>query len=316
MITLLKWEHTLKTFSQNYNSRRKNHNYYQKKIPDHLTDAIISGKSFLLSCHRNPDGDAIGSMMAMALALIAMNKEVTIYNVSPIPYNFYFLPETHLCSQSILADKTFDIAMSFDSPLAFMMGEEFLNASSNAQLLNVDHHINNELYGTYNWIDTEASAVGVMVYKILRKLDVDLNLDMASCIYCSIITDTGSFRYGSTNEEAMRVAGKLLSIGVDPWYMAKNIYESHPIERLTLMADTMKTLTISAENRVATLTINHSTFMKNKGDLSLIDGIINFPRSIRGIEIAILFYEFQPGMVGISIRSKGNVNVTEIGKLL
>jgi phosphoesterase RecJ-like protein len=178
----------------------------------------------------------------------------------------------------------------------------------------LDHHVTDEDHGNGQFIDPTACAAGVLVYRLAQLAGVKISMAMAKNIYACILTDTGSFRYSSTNPEALRVASEFVEMGIEPWFFASQIYENHPPQKLRLLAEVLATLKISEDGLVALIHLDQNTMDRFPDSSELTDGFINFPRSITGVEVAIFLRGNADGSFKASMRSVGNVDVSEICK--
>jgi phosphoesterase RecJ-like protein len=187
-----------------------------------------------------------------------------------------------------------------------------VNCRRIGKFINIDHHLNCESFGAINLIDPAAAATGVLIYRIIKAAGHEVDYDTSLCIYTAVITDTGSFRYSNANPEAFIVAGEMVAIGVNPWFIAEKLYESQPQKRLELLALALATLTVSGRGDVASITVTLDMYRQTGTNSELTDGFVNYPRSIRGVEVAVFFREINPGLYKIGFRSKGKVDVSAL----
>jgi len=289
-----------------------------------VIDALASARRVLCTMHRHPDGDALGSALALAAALRELGREVVVYNPDELPYNFRFLPGADRVVRTLSPDETFDATVATDSGSAARLGPEVPPPERRGVFINLDHHITTEPFGDLNYVDPAAAAVGVLVHKIIRGLGHAVSRDAAMCIYASILADTGCFRYASTDPEALRIAAELLEAGVDPWEMTVRVYEQQPLARMKLLADVLGTLEVAPGGKLATLTITNAMKARcGPGADNLTDGFINHARSIDGVEVAASFTEPSEPAPGaedgapewrVSFRSRGTVDVSLIAQ--
>jgi phosphoesterase RecJ-like protein len=276
-------------------------------------DALRSAKKVLLTMHRGPDGDALGSALALACALRDLGREVTVYNPDELPYNFRFLSGASQVEKSLPRDAAFDVTIATDAGAFHRLGPDVPEEGRRGVLLNLDHHITTEPFGDVNYVDPEAASVGILAYKIIKGLGAPLSRDAAECIYASILADTGCFRYSSTDPECLRIAADLLEAGVDPWEMTVRVYEQQPLARMRLLAEVLSTLEV--HGRLATITITNAMVAKTGSETDFTDGFINYARSVDGVEVAASFREPEDGGPWhVSFRSRGRVNVAAIAQ--
>ncbi len=274
-----------------------------------IISKIAEGTSFLVATHENPDGDAVGSTTALASFLRASGKDVTLYYTDPVPENYRFLPLTETAVQEI-PDRTYDVCFVLDAGEMKRAGAALSVFARRGFLINIDHHPYGEPFGDVNYVDSQACATGVLVYRILKAAGHVLDRETALCIYTAIVTDTGSFRYSNADPEAFRVTGELVALGINPWSVAEKLYESQPLARLKLLAEALATLSVSPRGNYAAITVSLDMYERTGANAELTDGLINYPRSIHGVEVAVLFRQVKHDLYKISFRSKGTVNVS------
>ena len=276
-------------------------------------EALRGARRVLCTMHRGPDGDALGSALALACALRELGREVVVYNPDELPYNFRFLPGAAEVARTIAPGAAFDVTIATDAGAYDRLGPDVPPVGRRGILLNLDHHITTEPFGDVNYVDPHAASVGILAYKIIKGLGHSISREAAECIYASILADTGSFRYSSTDPECFRVAAELLEAGVDPWEMTVRVYEQQPLARMRLLADVLKTLEV--HGKLATITITNEMVARTASPIDLTDGFINYARSVDGVEVAASFREpSNGGPWRVSFRSRGRVNVAAIAQ--
>jgi phosphoesterase RecJ-like protein len=284
-------------------------------IIQRIVDVIRSNSSFLLTTHEGPDGDAIGSSLALASFLRAIGKRVTVHYQDPVPDLYAFLPGADSV-YSHIPDQFFDVAVVLDIGERQRAGKEFCAFSQIGTTINLDHHLSCDNFADVNLIDSQAAATGVLVYRIARAYDYRFDADTALCVYVAIITDTGSFRYSNANREAFTVAGEMIESGVNAWDVAEKLYENQPQRRLELLAQCLPTLEVFKEGMAASVTVTTDMYAACGADAELTDGFVNYPRSIRGVEVAIFFRQLEEMKFKVGFRSKGKVNVAAFSAAL
>lgn len=272
---------------------------------------IAASSSFLVSSHEGPDGDAVGSSLALATYLLKLGKDVTVFFKDPVPDLYAFLPLADRVVHA-LPDRDFDICFVLDVGEFRRAGEELVNFTRVGKFINIDHHLLCDQFGAINLIDAEAAATGVLIHRIIKSAGHEPDYDTALCIYTAVITDTGSFRYSNANQEAFAVAGEMVAHGVNAWFVAEMLYESQPRKRLELLALALATLAVSSRGDVASITVTLDMYEKTAANAELTDGFVNYPRSIRGVEVAVFFREINPGLYKAGFRSKGKVDVSAL----
>jgi len=279
-----------------------------------INELIAANSSFLITTHESPDGDAVGSSLALANYLTEIGKVVTVHICDPVPDLYCFLPLAATVT-TVLPDRDYDICFVLDVGEFRRAGRQVADCHRIGALINLDHHKTCELFGVVNLIDTTAAATGVLIYRIIRAAGAEVSLATATCIYVALITDTGSFRYSNSNAEAFAVAGEMIGTGVDAWDIASRLYESQPQKRLKLLALALATLYFSDCGRVASITVTLDMYENTGTDAELTDGFVNYPRSVQGVEVAIFFRQLAPRSFKVGFRSKGRVDVSSLAEL-
>ncbi len=279
-----------------------------------ILEAVRTGHSFLVTTHENPDGDAVGSSLGLARFLRNAGKEVVVHFKDPAPDLYHFLPLVDQVLTTV-PDRPYDVCFVLDVGEFRRAGEAITGCRSVAKFINIDHHITRDLFGSINYIDTSAAATGILIHRIIKESGQPLDYDMALCLYTAILTDTGSFRYSNANQEAFAVAGELVALGINAWHVSEQLFESQPAGRLRLLSECLNTLVISPHGDVATVTVTLDMYERSGTTPELTDGFVNYPRSIRGVEVAIFLRELSPSLFKVGFRSKGKVNVAALAGL-
>ncbi|MDX2479633.1 MAG: bifunctional oligoribonuclease/PAP phosphatase NrnA [Desulfuromusa sp.] len=282
-------------------------------IVQQIIDLIKNNQSFLVVAHENPDGDAIGSTLALALALRDMGKDVVAYNVDDIPAVMRFLPQSDFLLNSLPDDSRFDVAFVLD---AGDVERTALPVKELCQtMVNIDHHPYST-FGDLCYVDTTACATAVLIYRLLVACHYQPSLAVAKALYLGILSDTGSFRYSSANQESFVVAGELIGLGIDPWEISSNLYESLAPERMKLLSLVLPTLQISSCGRYASVAMTLDTLQKSGASEEHADGFVNYPRAICGVEVALFFNQISEKRYKVSFRSRGTIDVGSLSRQL
>lgn len=276
--------------------------------------ALQPCKTILISVHKSPDGDALGSQIALMLALEKMGKTVIAHNLDPVPAIYRFLPhQARITSGPIVAGR-FDamIVLDADPPRTGLCSGDYPAAT----LINIDHHITNPSVWPLTWLDAAASATGEMIFKLIMQAGLPLDRDMALCLYTSIFTDTGSFRYSNTSPECMRISATLLEAGADSWLVTENVYESYSYNRLKLLGSVLGDMERSPDNRMAWVVVTDELYQRTGTTSEDTDNFVNYVRSVSGVEVAILFRQTAQKQYKLSLRSKGRVDLSSLAQSL
>ena len=280
-----------------------------------INEVIRSNSTFLLTSHEGPDGDAIGSSLALASFLRKIGKDVTVHYQDPVPDLYAFLPGADTVLPHI-PDQHFDVSVVLDIGERKRAGKEFCDFSRVTTTLNLDHHLSCESFADYNLIDSEAAATGILVYRIVNAFGYRFDRETALCIYVATITDTGSFHYSNANREAFTVSGEMIECGVNAWDVAEQLYENQPQRRLELLAKCLPTLEVFKGGQAASVTVTCDMYAACGADAELTDGFVNYPRSIQGVEVAVFFRQLEEKKFKVGFRSKGKVNVAAFSAAL
>ncbi len=277
-----------------------------------IIDELKRCKSVLISAHVNPDGDALGSQLALMLALRKLKKTVIAFNADPVPEFYRFLPHADEIQTGSHVPGRYDacIVLDADPPRTSL----FSDLPPADVFINIDHHVTNKSAWQHTWLDPNASATGEMVYKLILQLGITIDRDIALCLYTAIFTDTGSFRYSNTTPESMRISATLLEAGADPWLVTENVYESFAYRRLKLLGIALSTMERTSNGRIAWVAITEDLFRQTGTTSEDTDNFVNFVRSVKGVEVAVLFRQVKSSQYKISLRSKGRVDLSELAQ--
>jgi len=282
-----------------------------------IAQALHEHQSFIIMSHVRPDGDAIGSQLALGHALEELGKTVYYVNEDGLPDNLAFLPHSENLIQPKGEVYDVEVAIAVDCATKPRLGDNALIAASKAKLwINIDHHISNPAYGDLNYIDGESPAAGKIIYDFIKSEGLPLSNVTRDAIYVAVSTDTGSFQYGSTTAGTYEMAADLVRLGLKVGQINAKTYDSHPYRRVELLRRLLNTLQLSEDGRLADWQLVYST----QEELGLkpedSEGLIDMIRAVEGVEVAIFFEELQDGMIRVSMRSKNKaINVCDVAKV-
>lgn len=281
---------------------------------NNIVTEISNCRSVLITSHEGPDGDAVGSSLGLAAFLHAIGKDVTVHLADPVPDIYRFLPGADKVRPTI-PDRDFDLAFTLDLGEFRRAGKQFCSFTRIGKTINLDHHLTCENFGDYNLIDENAAATGLLVWRLASAMGFKADYSTAICLYVAVLTDTGSFRYSNSNLEAFEVAGTLLDQGgLNAWDVAEKLYESQPRKRLELLTNALQTLEFIRNGDVASITVTLDMYRRTGTDAEYTDGFVNYPRSVAGVEVAVLFRQVEEQRFKVGFRSKGKVNVAMLAK--
>lgn len=284
------------------------------KMIEQILQLIERSQTIFIAAHENPDGDAIGSTLALANVLREMGKDVVAYNNDQAPLEYAFLPGYDSVVNELDESQTFDAGFVLDAGELNRAGGWIRERCRS--LVNIDHHPYSEDFGDIYYVDTDACATGVLIYRLLQAAGHQVSNDVATCIYTAILSDTGSFRYSNANPEAFQVAGEMVVAGVDPWSIASGLYESQEEGRLRLLALALPTLRVSTCGLYASIAVTLDMYEAASAIENYTDRFINYPRSIRGVEVAIFFRQLTNDSFKVGFRSMGKVDVGALARAM
>lgn len=278
------------------------------------TRFVSEGERFLVVSHVDPDGDAIGSTLAVGHLLRLLGKRAVMVNASPVPAKYRELPGTEeiVKPQELRDEPPFTRVIAVDVADEERMGDCRSLIAPDACLLNIDHHRTNNRFGTHHLINSEAAATAEVLYDWIESMGVEWTEPLAACVYTGLLTDTGGFRYTNTTPAVMKRAARLLEYGVDAPRIAEQVLETLTVGQLNLLRRALSTLRLSEDGRIAWMWLTLQDFSEagaGEGDL---DGIVNYARNVMGVEVGILFRQLKNGAVKVSLRSRRWVDVSEV----
>lgn len=285
------------------------------KISSKLIGLIKRSSSFVITGHINPDGDSAGSCLGLALGLKKIGKkDVTVLMKDPLPENLAFLPSAKTVKHSP-PKKECDLLFILDCNTLDRTGFESIRAK---KIVVLDHHLlpaNTAKSGFHRSlaeciIDIGSAATGMIVYNLLKALKVDIDKKIATNLYAAIIVDTGGFKYSNSSPEALRIASHLVEAGARPWSISKEIYENKPYRSIKMLGLSLATL--EKKNGVAWISATDSMFKKTGAASGNCEDFVDFPRKVKGVEVAVFFRYNGANSYKVSLRSKGKINVQNI----
>ena len=285
------------------------------KTIEKITKALKKYNKFLITSHINPEGDSLGSQLAMAELLKCLGKKFVIFDNDKVPERYRFLPGVNLIRNDIKAEnEKFDAAIVLDCPNLKRIGRVREVVKDAKTIINIDHHVSNEKFGDLNWIEKDASSVGEMVYKLYKPLNCEITKTVALYLYIAILTDTGSFNYSNTSGATHEIISELLGYGIEPYNVSQSIYENKTLGEVKLLATALSDLKVIASGKVACLIVRKDLFRKTRTKPSACENFVNFARSVKGVEVAVFIREDtnKKNVFHASFRSSGRVDVNRI----
>jgi phosphoesterase RecJ-like protein len=284
------------------------------KAPEALLRRLRDGRRFLITSHVSPDGDAVGSSLAMARLLRGMAKSSLVWLRDEVPPLYRQLPGVERIHTGAAPPQgypgDFDTVLVMECPSLERTGLE--KELAGPRVLNIDHHLGNTLYGEVNWIDTSAPACGELVHRAAEALKLRIDAETATILYLTLVTDTGNFRFSNATPAAFDAAAALVRLGARPEQVALWIFESQPEASVRLMGEMIGSLQLHAAGRIATVLLSAEMFARSGATAANSEGLVDIPRSIAGVEAVGLLRELEERRYKISLRSRGEVDVERI----
>ena len=266
---------------------------------------------FVITSHARPDGDAIGSSLAMAYALRHLGKEVRVVSRDAPPPPMMAFPGVPEIEVTERVEDPGDAVIVMECGDLKRTGIEGLERG---YVVNIDHHPGNTTYGALNWFDLSAAACGEMVFELVRALGVPLTREIATHVYVTILTDTGSFHYSNITPRTFEICRLCMEAGVHPPTVARTIFDSNSLGRLKLFGAVLNRMQLDTTGRIATLMVDRRLTDETGGSYEDTEGLINLPLTVKEIEAVVFFKEQTPGDWRISLRSKGDIDINAVAK--
>lgn len=287
-----------------------------EQILQHIKDS----RRILIASHAEPDGDCLGSLVALGLALNDMDKTITMFNPSPIPAVYRFLPGVERIVTQIKDATAYDMAIILDCGDIARVGENSSVIDRLPLVVNIDHHVSNTRFGHFQLIDTDACATAEIVYRLIEALEIPFDKAIATSIYLGILTDTGSFRFSNTNPAAFAISKAMTDIGVEPHAVAQHVFGTYSLGRIKLLNMALNSIEISGNGKLSLMTISRNMLNVTGTSTEDIDGLINYARRIEDVKMAALIHEIKNGAgkftnmnrYHVSLRSDNTVDVAKI----
>ena len=282
------------------------------KIIDQILEVIRQHKTFCIVGHIRPDGDCLGSQMALALALRNAGKKVTVWNQDPIPQKYKFLDAEGLFHKPKHGEK-FDCVIATDCASFERLGKVGECISNRKVFINIDHHVSNPRYADVNWVSPRDPSCGELIYRLLKVAQWPITKPIADLLFTAISTDTGSFQYATTRSGTFHAGAELVTRGASLARICNEVYQSYPLSRVKLLKHVYSKFRLAADDQIAWFWLKKIDFQRTGAESDDTEGLIDHIRAIEPVVVACVFEEIEPELTRISLRSKrSNVNVSEI----
>ena len=276
-----------------------------------VVELIEKKNTFAITTHRRPDGDGVGSSLGLCWLLRSLGKSAEVITSDTVPQTYHNLPGADEIRRVTRIDREYDAVFVIECSDLERPGIEGLDREFT---VNIDHHATSEHFGTVNWIDSTASAVGEMIYNLCKAIGGRISREIAECLYMALVTDTGSFHFSNTTDRTLKVASELVKAGVSPSKISEAVYNSYPWSRIELMRQVLSTVRRDPSGRVASM--RQSLEMRRSsgavdGDNN---GFVNIPLAAREVLAVVYMREVGPDSYRVSLRSKGDINVAKVAE--
>jgi phosphoesterase RecJ-like protein len=279
-----------------------------------LEDLIVSSESFFLAGHLNPDGDTIGSMLAIASVLKRLGKKVRLFSQDPLPENLRFLPHAKSIRSRLPSAKAkFDAAILLECSNPARGGDLEPVLKRAGKVVNIDHHKTSEFYGDINIVEPHSSSTAEIVYRLFYNMNVHVTKREAACLYTGIVTDTGRFHFPATSPRTLEIASRLLETGFKFSRVNDLLYATKACEGLKILGRALESLELKAGGKLAVLTLRAADFEAFDAKSEHSENVINYGLMPPGVKAAVMFRE-EAERVSVTYRSRGHLDVSLVAK--
>ncbi len=280
-----------------------------------ISEEILRHQRILVTTHVEPDGDAIGSALAMYHALRGAKKEAVVCLADSLPSYYRFLPGAQKIRDKIPAGFSPECVVILDCSDLSRTGDILRRVNPGVcTLVNIDHHDGNTRFGDFNLVE-RCAATGELVYVLAKDMGIPVSREMGMCIYTAILADTGGFRYRNTTRRSLLIAAEIVDLGVNPGEIAEKVFESYPMERFQVLGEALRNLQVSCGGKVADFFVSRNMLSGNGVSPSIVEGFVNYPREIEGVQVSVFFRERGDNQYRVSLRSKGKADVSLVAQV-
>lgn len=276
-----------------------------------IAEIIKHAEKISVISHKDPDGDAVGSQLGLALALEKEGKEVYSYNVGEVPEYLFFLPGSGTVKIYNGEDLSDSLVIFVDCADRNRPGIQLPEGIT----INIDHHVSNDNFAMYNYIDTKSASTGEIIYKLIREMGIELDKNIATCLYTAVSTDTGSFMYSNTTADTHLIAADLINNGADTDGLRENFFEGVSLKRFKLTKYAYQEVNFACDNLLAWIKIPYSFIREIGAKEEETEGVVGHIRNIKDVEVALLLKEREDGKIKGSLRSKKMIDVSKIAEI-
>jgi bifunctional oligoribonuclease and PAP phosphatase NrnA len=280
---------------------------------DETVQAIWDAQTVVLACHVNPDGDALGSLLGLGLGLEKLGKTVTLLSADGVPVPYRFLPEWgRIATEAPKTESAFDLAIGLDAGEFARLGASTVALSQAKTLIDIDHHVTGKEFGQIKLIDAQTASTAELVFDVLNALGIELTREIAQCLLCGVLTDTGGFRFTNVQPRTMLVGAALIAAGASPTEVYESVYENKTLAAQKLLGRALASLSVTEDKKIAWAAVTQKDFLETHATDNDSDGIANAVRIVRGVEVAIFLRESDNGSFRVSLRAQPGWDVASV----
>jgi phosphoesterase RecJ-like protein len=287
-----------------------------------ILDLIKGSRRVLITSHRDPDGDSVGSQLALAELVEHLGKSCRVINQGDLPHKYGFLDPggkienlDAVTGSEKAGGGAPDLVFVLDCTSMSRVGEVEKLVPPAAKLVNIDHHPDNEDFGTFNYVDADASAAGEIIFCLFEIAGFSVTSLVATQLYAAILSDTGRFRFLNTSPGCLRVCAELLKAGAVPKYVTSQIYFNHSLPFLRLLGSVLSSPQILGKGRICIMTLKHNLLADLKVDPGEVEGVVDYSLFLKGVEIGLLFTERENGKTKVNLRSQNEFDVSKVARV-
>ncbi len=284
-------------------------------VLDRIISVLNGSREIAILPHIAADGDALGSSLALALALSGMGKSVKVLLEEEIPLLYNFLPGRHMAEVYADGTKSYETVVALDTGDTGRLGKRLTVFEAAKVTVNIDHHFTNSEFAFHNYVSPGTAAVGEIIFQIVKRIGVKLDTDISTCLYVAIIMDTAGFRYSNTTSQTHQVAAELIGNGVNVAEISQQVFDSTSYEKVRLMCVAIQVLELLEKGRVAIIPLSNDMIRQTGAKEEDCDGIVNIGRNIRGVKVAAMLRQWDNGEIKVNLRAVSDVDVSAIASL-
>ena len=283
-----------------------------KQAPSQITEALRKADNLLIVCHVFPDGDALGSQLALGEILESLGKKVYYYCEEFASTMYEFMPGSEKLKNDLPDISIFDAAVAVDCGDRFRLGHEMDTLLQIHPFIVIDHHAGHKDFGEISWVEADRSSTAEMIFDLALALKADISYNAAYCLFTAIVSDSGSFKYESTSAYTFYIASQLLNHGVVPSEVAGKLFDNYSVNRLRLLEKVLGSLELYKQGQIAFISATNEMFAASGAKPEDTEEFINLPRALRSVKVAVFFKEAPDGYIKVSLRAKGECDVSQV----